>query len=243
MHISKPYLESGVLVVNVINPTAGLLSGDRIESRVVVESGARLLLSTPSASRAHCMPEGWASIQQEYAVQAGASLENWPELLIPQGGARYRQHTTLRVEQGGELMFWELLAPGRVASGEVFKFIELDWRTELYLAHKLVLRERYRLVPGEPNIEAWRSEFPTGYYASAIILNPRLSQESQVWQSIHHLHSEDAWVGCSSFSEHGWTIRVLARNSVALRRTIAAIRTLLYSALGDQVPSVRRAGG
>ena len=30
IHLSKPHLDEGVLVVNVVNPTAGLLAGDRI---------------------------------------------------------------------------------------------------------------------------------------------------------------------------------------------------------------------
>ena len=44
MHISKPHLEAETLVVNIINPTAGLLSGDEIQCDITVESGGRLLL-------------------------------------------------------------------------------------------------------------------------------------------------------------------------------------------------------
>ena len=42
VHLSKPHHEEGVLVVNVVNPTAGLLAGDRVRYDVSVESGARV---------------------------------------------------------------------------------------------------------------------------------------------------------------------------------------------------------
>src|SRR3954462_2484072 len=85
IHLGKPHLDEDVLVVNVANPTAGLFAGDRIRYRIVVESGARLLLTAPSASRAHCIAEGDAQVEQEFRVAAGAWLESWPEMFIPQG--------------------------------------------------------------------------------------------------------------------------------------------------------------
>ena len=44
MHLSKPHHDAETLVLNVVNPTAGLLEGDEIDCRVDVQSGARLLL-------------------------------------------------------------------------------------------------------------------------------------------------------------------------------------------------------
>ena len=86
VHLSKPHLDEGVLVLNVVNPTAGLLAGDRIACRASVESGAALLLTAPSASRAHRMSQGYAEVTLELRVAAGGWLENLPELFIPQGG-------------------------------------------------------------------------------------------------------------------------------------------------------------
>ena len=53
MHISKAYWDGVVLLVNVINPTAGIFGGDTICAHVTVESGARVLLTSPSAARFH----------------------------------------------------------------------------------------------------------------------------------------------------------------------------------------------
>jgi len=241
MHLSKPHEDAGVLVVNVVNPTAGLLSGDRIDCRVRVESGARLLVTTPSASRAHRAPEGYSELVQHFEVASGGWLENWPELFIPQGGARYRQRTTLRVEEGGEALFFETLAPGRVAMGEAFAFAELEWETEVLLGGETIARERYRLTSESAAIAALRGQFATGYYASCFVVTPRLAADAPVWKAIDALHEREAWVGCSALRRGGFVVKIVAAGSVLLRRKLAAVRRELHTAMGWAEPSLRRA--
>src|SRR5882757_3267815 len=131
MHISKPHLDAETLVVNVINPTAGLLAGDEVKCDITVEAGARLVLTTPSAARSHRMRAGRAVLVQDFRVAAGGFLDVWPELFIPQAGTRYHQRTTAQVEAGGTLLLAEMLAPGRVASGEAFAYEWLRWETDV----------------------------------------------------------------------------------------------------------------
>ncbi len=240
IHLSKPHLDEGVLVVNVVNPTAGLFAGDRIRVRVAVESGARVLLTAPSASRAHRAVSGDARVEQEFRVARGAWLESWPEMFIPQSGARYRQRTVVRVEEGGGLLLIEMIAPGRTASGEVFAFGELDWETELFLGGGKIARERYTLTPESPTLTAVRARFPEAYYASCLALSPRLTQDSACWRHLHELHEDAAWVGVSALVRGGWAVRVLAEGSVALRKKIAAVRREIYAALGERAPGLRR---
>jgi urease accessory protein len=240
VHLSKPYRDEDVLVVNIVNPTAGLLGGDRVDYDVAVEMGARVLLTAPSASRAHRIVEGDARVTQEYRVAAGGWLESWPEIFIPQGGARYRQRTSLRVEEGGGALLIEMLAPGRTASGEIHAFEELNWETEVFLGDVKIARERYRLEPESAVLEAMRAQFATPYYASGLVVSSELSANSDCWQRIHDLHREDAWVGCSALTRGGWAIRVFAAGSVELRKTVAAIRQEIYAALGRRPPALRR---
>src|SRR3954465_10185125 len=69
-HVSKPYwdTEARVLIVQVVNPTAGILSGDELASDIAVESGAALLVTTPSASRVFKMKTGHAETRQKFTV-------------------------------------------------------------------------------------------------------------------------------------------------------------------------------
>ena len=241
VHLSKPHLDEGVLVVNVVNPTAGLLAGDRIRVRVVVESGARVLLTAPSASRAHRVVEGDARVEQEFRVARGGWLDVWPEIFIPQGGARYRQRTVARVEEGGGLLLIEMIAPGRTAAGEVFAFAELEWETELFLGEEKIARERYTLTAESPALAALRARFPEAYYASCFVVSPQLANDAACWRRIHDLHGDTAWVGVRALVRGGWAIRAVAEGSIALRKTIGVIRSEIYAALGRREPALRRA--
>jgi urease accessory protein len=240
VHLSKPHLDAGVLVVNVVNPTAGLLAGDRVHYSVQVETRAALMLTTPSASRVHRMPDGYAEVRQDFQVAAGGWLECWPELMIPQSGARYHQQTSIRIEKGGELLFFETLAPGRVASGETFGFDELIWATDLFHGVRQIARERYRLSPGNGSLTPLRTRFPTAYYASAFVVTPHLAADAECWARIHELHAEDAWIGVSALAEGAWVVKLLAADSLALRRKIGAVRAEIHAALRRPVPSPRR---
>jgi urease accessory protein len=240
IHISKPHFDAGALVLNVINPTAGWLEGDSIQIRVRIASGARLLLTTPSASRAHRMASGRAELDQAFHVEAGGFLEFWPELFIPQSGTAFRQTTRIQLEPGGSVLFFESLAPGRVASGESFAFRELEWATDIFVGEIPAVRERYRLTPQSDGIQAIRAVFPDAYYASGFVFSPDLADSDVCWERIFNMHGNTCWTGCGRLPGGGWVIKCLAAGSVPLRRVLAGIRTELYAALQRPAPCLRR---
>ncbi|MBV9128452.1 MAG: urease accessory protein UreD [Verrucomicrobia bacterium] len=240
-HLSKPHHDAGTLVVNLVNPTAGFLAGDRLRIDVQVERGARLLLTAPSASRVHTMcgadcsdDEARAEVRQSFRVAAGGSLEWWPELLIPQRGARLHQRTSIELEAGAELIFLETLAPGRVASGEVFAFDEIRWATDLRRGGRLLVRERFHLNQKNGSLGALRRQFPTAYYASVLVVSPALAALATL------AGFDEAWIGVSKLAEGAFALKMLAPDSLTLRRQLAHWRVEIHRQLGRACPSLRR---
>ena len=236
VHISKPHRDEGWLVVNMASPSPGLLAGDRVNVNVEVESGARLLLTAPSANRIHTMAEGFAEVSQRFTVNAGGSLDVWPEYLIPQKDSAYRQQTRIEVEQGGTLLWTESIAPGRTAHGEVFAFRDLRIATDITHGARLLVRERYQLGNAHPAIAALRRVFPEGYYASIICIAPGLD-------ALDFAVSDSAWVGVTRLSAGAFAVKVLAPDSPTLRSTVAIMRARLQRAAAIVSPSLRRVTG
>jgi urease accessory protein len=241
IHLSKPHRDGDTLIVNVANPTAGFFAGDRLTVDVSVERGARLLLTAPGANRVHAMDgDGGAFVRQRFRVAAGGSLETWPELLIPQAGSRFWQQTVIELEEGAELLFFEKLAPGRTAMGEVFAFADLRLDTDLSLDARLLLRERTHLWPGNPGLEALIRRFPTAYYASALLISPGLAPAAACWQKLHEQQDDQTWLGVSAFAKNAFVLKMIAQDSLSLRRALVSARQTIYQELGRKVPDLRR---
>jgi len=243
IHLSKPYWDGNALLVNVVNQTAGIFGGDRISTHVVVEPRARVFLSSPSAARFHPSQGREARLEQTFEVRAGASLDVFPEISIPQRDSRSFQKTNIRVEQGGELIYLETLAPGRVASGESFAFTSYRWWTDISVGGRPVHRERASIRPGDSSISGLAALFPASYYAGIIVI----SSASEAWPA-DFAHAVSALgdnvssrIAAAKLCAGGWSIRLLAADSLTLRQGISNLRQLIYQRLGGPVPDPRRA--
>jgi urease accessory protein len=228
-HLSKSYwdADAGVLVVQVVNPTAGILAGDRLESAIAVESGAALLVTTPSASRIFNMAGGAAESRQHFKVAAGGWLGVAPEPLVPHRGARFRQVTTVEVEPGGGLFFVDQLQPGRVAHhDEAWLWERLCLELEVRCGGELVLRERLDQTGEELKaLAVLAGSGPAACFANAVLIG---DGTDEAWRpALNHLHRDGLWVGASALRQGGWSLRLVAPDSVRLRQGLKDVRRIL----------------
>jgi urease accessory protein len=136
-------------VVYLLNPTGGVLEGDRLEAEIRVEAGAHAVVTTPSATKIHRMDRRRAESRTRLCVAGGAMLEYVPEPVIPFAGSRFIEDLSIEVARGGKLLAWEILAPGRQARGEVFAYDHLGLRLRVAEDGQVVLRDRADLRPRE----------------------------------------------------------------------------------------------
>ncbi len=244
IHLSKPFWDDSTLILNVVNPTAGLLEGDRITQEATVKSGARLVLTMPGASRAHRTRNGWAQVEQEFFIENGAFLEVLPEIFIPQAGSFYKQTTRIDVADGGELLFYETLAPGRTASGESFQYERLDWHTDLVIGGKQTVRERLRLEPTKASTEALRRHFPSAYYGSVLAVSPKFVNNLIFLEILDSMQNERVWIGQSRLSHSaGLSIKILAQTAPEMRLAMTTARDELHRKMGGRPSDLRRVAG
>jgi urease accessory protein len=239
MHISKPWWDDGLLIVNAINSTAGLFSGDAIETSIEVKPGAQMLVTSPSASRAYRMPSGSASVRQSIRVAATGWLEMLPSIFIPHAGSNYFQQTAIDLERDARLLWFETFTPGRVASGEAWQFDRFESRFNLSYASRLIARETYSLNPDSPSVAAIRDQFPNACHATCYAAGATFPDD--LLTAISALHHADCWAGCTRFDAPALAIRLVAANNIKLSRALTAIRSLLHQAFGRPLPSLRRA--
>lgn len=239
VHLSKPHLESGALVVQLVNPTAGFFDGDRLDLAVEAGKGSRMVLSTPGASRVHrARGEEAAVCSQHLTVEEGAFLEWIPEPFIPQAGARYHQKTTIALAPGAGLFFFDWISPGRVARGEVFEYDRLRWELDLEVGGNLVARERYDLNPGDHSLTALRDRFPAAHYISAYVAG--LPAEAWPGETLDAFSGEHVYLGHGPLPSGIHMVRALCADSIRARALLGDLRQTFYTALGRSAPRLGR---
>ena len=229
-HISKPYWDedSRALLVQVVNPTAGILSGDRLESRISVDPDAALLVTTPSASRLFQMRGGRAECRQYFAVSAHGWLEVMPEPLVPHRGSHYRQVTLIDVEPGGALFFVDQLMPGRVGHGEAWQWARLQLELTLRLSGELILCERLDQTGDElRSLAEAAGSGPAACFANAILVAPDASTDIAWRTELATLHGAGLWLGVSALRRGGWSLKLVAPDAVRLRQALRDVRKIL----------------
>lgn len=241
IHLSKPYWDGNHLIINMVNPTAGLFAGDSVDIFVRICPGASVVLTSPSAARVFRARDsrGEAQVAQSFVVESGGRLDVFPEILIANAGARYRQTTRIDVRAGGELFITEMIAPGRTAYGESFDYDQIEITFELITANKLAAREYYRLRPESESIQTMKRQFPNPYYASAFIVSTHPADES-VQRTISAMNTPQILAGASRPSESIYAIKLVAADSISLRNAVANVRAIGYSHLGWPRPFLRK---
>lgn len=242
IHLSKSHAESGALLVHLVNPTAGFFDGDRLDLDVTAGTGSRMILSTPGASRVHrARGEGPALCFQHLRVERDAFLEWIPEPFIPQAGARYHQQTLIELEESAGLFFFEWIAPGRVARGEIFAYDHLRWELDLKVAGQLVARERYDLRPGDHSLAALRAKFPAAHCVTAYVAG--IADDAWPAAELDLLGNGSVYLGHGPLPGNVRLVRLvraLCADSLAARTLMSGLRQVLYGASGKPAPRLGR---
>jgi urease accessory protein len=135
-------------VTHLHNVSGGVLGGDQLQLAIDVGPCAQAQVTTTGATRVYRhRPGPDASQQTILRVAQGGLLEYLPDPLIPFAGARYRQQVSIELASGAGLFYWEMVAPGREAAGEVFAYERVGLGLELCAGSVPVAAERMELEP------------------------------------------------------------------------------------------------
>lgn len=199
----------------LLNPTGGVLGGDRFVTEIVLEAGTHVCLTTPSATRIYRTAEKPSNLETTIQVGEGATLEYLPDHLIPHAGSAFRQSLRVEMARGSRAILLDAMASGRVAHGERWSFRELDSRTEVYLCGKPCYINRTKIIPAAnwPDQLGVIKEFD--YMAWLGVFAEEFDRWEEV-ASAMNMHLEgvpNVSGGASLLSRGGCTVRFLARSA------------------------------
>jgi urease accessory protein len=140
-------LEDGSAYLMLLNPTGGVLGGDHLITEIVLEPGTHACLTTPSATRVYRTAEKPAILETSIYVGEGATLEYFPDHVIPHGDSALRQSLHVEMARGSRGILLDAMASGRRAHGERWRFREFDSQMQVHVCGKPAYVNRTRIVP------------------------------------------------------------------------------------------------
>ncbi|HZO28336.1 MAG TPA: urease accessory protein UreD [Chloroflexota bacterium] len=129
-------------------PTGGLVQGDVATMSVVAHDGARVHLTSQSATRAYRCETAPIRQRVELRAHGDSLLEWWPDPLIPYAGASVSQEIEVCADERATVLIADCWLAGRVARGEVHQYARLALTTTGARPDcTLVFRDSLRLQP------------------------------------------------------------------------------------------------
>ena len=241
-HLLPPiYLDdTGAAYTLLVNPSGGLVGGDRLSIDMRVNQGAHVLISAPSANRVY-RSEGEVSAQHiTLEVGPGAIVEWLPEQTIPFAGSRFRQTIHATLAPGATILLWDAIASGRIARGERWAFATLENEIRITTALGSTLVERYVLDPAT-NLGTIGLAADWNYVASLYVVNDAVTPE--VWNRLETRiglvldeHAEPILGGVSQPAAPGIAVKLLARTAPDLAKMLDALWAVVRAELWGLPP-------
>ncbi len=209
----------GTATVHLHNLSGGILGGDQLSLTVEVEPGAWAQVTTTGATRVYRQRGALPDARQATRLHVGSGgvLEYLPDVLIPFDGARYVQRTQIELDDDAGLFYWEVLAPGRKAAGEVFAYAQLRLELDVCVGGEPVALERLDLQPAQRPLDALARLGPYYYVGTFYIC--RAGVPADMWRALEAELDELArdltppgellW-GVSCLIGHGLVIRAVS---------------------------------
>jgi urease accessory protein len=210
-------LDDAAAVVSVLNPTGGLVGGDRLAIDVVAGPGAHACLTTPSATKVYRTAGAPAEQTVRLALAAGARVEWVPDHAIPFPGAALRQRLDAEVAEGATLVAVDAFAAGRVARGETWRFALLDSALGVRDARGWLLHDRLVLRDGAPGPGLGLAGDRPYVATVAVIADAGVAA---FVDDAAALGGDGAEVGAAPLPRRGALVRCLAADAPALTRVL-----------------------
>jgi urease accessory protein len=227
-------LDDPAAIVSLLNPTGGVLGGDRLSIDVTLAEGAHACVTTPSATRIYRSTGEPAVQTARLRLGPGTILEWVPDHTIPSAGAALRQSFDVEVADGARLILIDAFAAGRVARGEAWRFALLDSTLTVRDARGLLLHDRFVLRGGADWDRLGLAEGRP--YFATIVLIAEAGLDAFIADLPDALPMDAATVGAARLPRRGALVRCLAPDAPALSAALDSVWTLARAHLLDLPP-------
>jgi urease accessory protein len=145
VHYGSRHLQKHLELI-LMSSSPGIMDEDEVTITVDVHEEAHLKLSTQSFSKLHPMKKG-AVQQTNVTIKKGGVFKYVPHPVTPFAGSIFKTINEIQMAGNSTLIWGDIIASGRVHSGESFAFKSFRSITKVTCDKKLVLFDNQLLEP------------------------------------------------------------------------------------------------
>lgn len=211
----------------------GLVDGDDIRLAIEVGAGAAAYLSTQSSTKVYRSPRGIRSAAHG-VVDRGGLLVVAPDPIVPFAGARFRQKQRYDLAADAGLVLVDVLASGRRAAGERWRFVEFESVLEVRIDDRVRVYDALSLRESDGNLARRCGRFDV--IAVALVAGGSLQSEiARLTAGAPDSpgRNTDAVAAISRIDDVACLVKVAGTTTEIVGRTLRGMLDFVPSRLGD----------
>ena len=237
--------DTGTAHLYLLNPCGGVVGGDTYTITATLEAGAQAYITTPSATKLYATQDVPATQHIAFDLARHAVLTYLPQQTIPFANSAFRQQLTLRIAPGAHAFVGEIVAPGRVAQGELFAYREYSSQLRVEQPDGAIrLIEHTRLIPQQQALHSLGFFEGHRYVGVFYTFHGDPTESGPLAERLHAcLDNRNRLIGSATILAHGGlAVRLLAMDHSSASQALHDVWNTTYQhLLGDPAPPRRMA--
>jgi urease accessory protein len=210
----------------LVHPPGGLVGGDDLLLEAELGPHSHALITTPGATRFYRSLGEQAQQCGQVRAEAGSRLEWLPLETIAYSGCLGRNQLRFALDDGAEMIGWDLLALGLPAAGAAFERGAFTQQLELpgvWLERGCIAAEDKRLLDSPLGLAGHRVLGTMWFAAGALLAAARRDTLLDAARECAGAHALARSAGCTSTHEQAVVLRVLAPRVEPAMQLLAAV--------------------
>lgn len=226
IHYGSRHLHEHLELI-MMSASPGIMDGDEIDIEVNVHENAQLKLFTQSFNRLHPMEKG-AVQRTNVLVKKGGIYKFIPHPITPFANSIFRTVNEIQLDETANLIWGDIIASGRVHSGESFQFSRLHSITKVYSGKKLVLYDNQLLEPGRQPFDSILFYERYTHQATLMYVSPYAAELKAELDEILTTQYEEFTFGFTQCAPNAVMIRAMGNEGVMLYDWLSAMGQLCW---------------
>ena len=215
------------LELMMMSASPGILDRDEIDITINVHEGAHLKFFTQSFGKLHPMENG--AVQRKHVqVKKDGIYKFIPHPVTPFANSKFKTVNEIHLDESATLIWGDIIASGRVFSGESFEFTSLHSVTKIYSNKKLVLFDNQLIEPQKQPIDSILFYEHYTHQATLIFVSPFASELKAELDEILTAQYEEITFGFTQCAPNAVMIRAMGHEGVLLYDWLSAMGQLCW---------------